>query len=89
MADGAPGASQLRHPQNLAVDNAGRLYVADTDNLAIRVLNSAGAMTTLAVAGDLGHPDAIAVDALGNIYLADTINNVIRKVAPVAAETAR
>ena len=89
LADGAPGVSQLRHPQNLAADNAGRLYVADTDNLAIRVLTSAGAMTTLAVAGDLGHPDAIAVDALGNIYIADSLNNVIRKVALADAGGAR
>jgi len=81
MADGAPGVSQLRQPQGLAVDNAGRLYVADTDNRAIRVLTGAGAMSTLAVAGDLGHPDAIAVDSAGNIYVADTINNVIRKLA--------
>jgi len=89
LADGAPGVSQVRHPQGLAADNSGRLYVADTDNLAIRVLSSAGAMTTLAVAGDLGHPDAIAVDALGNVYVADTINNVIRKAASAQAESAR
>ena len=81
-ADGTPGVSQLRRPQNLAVGASGRIYVADTDNLAIRVLSSAGALTTLAVAGDVGHPDAIAVDALGNIYLADTLNNVIRKLTP-------
>jgi serine/threonine protein kinase len=83
MTDGAPGISQLNHPQNLAVDpSAGRLYVADTDNGAIRLLSNAGALTTLAVAGELGHPDALAVDALGNIYVADTLNNVIRKIAP-------
>jgi sugar lactone lactonase YvrE len=81
-ADGAPGVSQLRRPQNLAVGASGRIYVADTDNLAIRVLSNAGALTTLAVAGDVGHPDAIAVDALGNVYLADTLNNVIRKLTP-------
>jgi sugar lactone lactonase YvrE len=74
--------SQLRRPQNLAVGASGRIYVADTDNLAIRVLSNAGALTTLAVAGDVGHPDAIAVDALGNVYLADTLNNVIRKLTP-------
>jgi sugar lactone lactonase YvrE len=89
LADGAPGVSQLRHPQNLAMDNSGRLYVGDTDNLAIRVLTSAGVLTTLAVAGDLGHPDAIAVDRDGNLYLADTMNNVIRKVALAEAGGAR
>ena len=85
LADGAPGVSQLRHPQSLAVDPAGRLYVADTDNGALRLLTGAGEMTTLVVEGDLGHPDAIAVDGLGNLYVADTINNVIRKLAPADA----
>ena len=82
FADGVPGVSQLRRPQNLAVDASVRIYVADTDNLAIRVLSSAGALTTLAVTGDVGYPDAIAVDAMGTIYLADTLNNVIRKLSP-------
>jgi DNA-directed RNA polymerase specialized sigma24 family protein len=72
--------AQLRHPQGLAMDNSGRLYVAETDNLAILPLTGTGAMATLPVAGDLGHPDAIAVDALGNLYVSDTIHNVIRKV---------
>ncbi len=81
LADGGPGLSQLRHPQNLAVDPSGRIYVADTDNLAIRVLSSTGALSTLAMAGEAGHPDALAVDGLGNLYVADTFNNVIRKAA--------
>ena len=76
-----PAFRNCSHPQNLAVDNSGRIWVADTDNLAIRVLTSAGMLTTLAATGDLGHPDAIAVDRDGNLYLADTINSVIRKVA--------
>jgi sugar lactone lactonase YvrE len=89
LADGAPGASQLRHPQGLALDGAGRVYVADTDNGAIRELTPTGTMTTLVITGDLGHPDAIAVDAVGNLYVADTINNVIRKVAPADTGGAR
>jgi DNA-binding beta-propeller fold protein YncE len=83
LADGGPGVSQLNHPQNLAADDStGRLYVADTDNGAIRLLSSAGTLTTLALAGGLGHPDALAVDAMGNIYVADTLNNIIRKITP-------
>jgi sugar lactone lactonase YvrE len=90
LADGGSGLSQLRHPQNLAVDGStGRLWVADTDNGAIRVLSGTGALTTLAVAGDLGHPDALAVAALGNIYVADTVNSVIRKVVPLDGGGAR
>jgi serine/threonine protein kinase/sugar lactone lactonase YvrE len=83
LADGGPGVSQLNHPQNLAVDDStGRLYVADTDNGAIRLLSRTGALTTLALAGDLGHPDALALDVMGNIFVADTWNNVIRKITP-------
>jgi sugar lactone lactonase YvrE len=89
LADGAPGVSQLRHPQGLAMTRYGVLYVADTDNHAIRVLTQTGAMTTLVVSGDLGHPDAIAVEMQGNLYVADTINNVIRKVAPADTGGAR
>jgi serine/threonine protein kinase len=89
LADGAPGVSQLRHPQGVAMSLRGILYVADTDNRAIRVLAKTGAMTTLAVTGDLGHPDAIAVDSIGNIYVADTVNNVIRKVATAETGGAR
>jgi len=86
LADGAPGVSQLRHPQGLAMYPTTMLkvlFIADTDNNAIRVLTTAGVMTTLAVDGDLGHPDAIAVDVFGTIYVADAINNVIRKVSLV------
>jgi len=70
------------------------IYIADTLNNRIRVVDSSSNMTTSAgnglgkFAGDGGAatsasvkvPDGVAVDAAGNTYIADTQNNRIRKV---------
>jgi serine/threonine protein kinase/sugar lactone lactonase YvrE len=90
---GNPGSiaatSPLKNPQSLSVDDNASIYVADADNLAIRILSSPGAVTTVAFTGDLGHPDALTVDGRGNIYVADTPNNVIRKLTPVTSSDLR
>jgi hypothetical protein len=74
------------------VDLSGNLYVADTDNHAIRkVVPSTGTVTTLAgLAGTEGstdglgsavrffHPAGITVDSSANLYVADTDNDTVR-----------
>lgn len=94
-AAGTPGASgyvedgvlatgtPLNNPRGVAVDAAGDLYIADTDNNRIRKVDAAGIIAT--VAGDgtdaqLSHPEGVAVDSAGNVYIADTGNYRIRKV---------
>jgi DNA-binding beta-propeller fold protein YncE len=78
-------------PEGIAVDNAGNLYVADTDNSTIRKIAPDGFVTTLGgkpeYAGSTDgtgrdarffSPSGVAVDSAGNIYVADTFNNAIR-----------
>jgi trimeric autotransporter adhesin len=93
--DGGPAANaQLNLPQDVAVDAAGNLYIADTGNTVIRRVTSGGAISTVAGTGfpgfsgdggqatsaQLGNPTAVAADAVGNVYIADS--GRIRRVLP-------
>ena len=95
-SDGAGSAARFFYPSGIATDNAGNIYLADTDNHTIRkVVASTGAVTTLAgLAGNSGdadgtgsaarfnNPSGVAADSAGNVYVADTMNNTLRMVTP-------
>jgi sugar lactone lactonase YvrE len=94
-ADGPGEAARFSFPFDVAVDRAGNLYVADTDNHTVRKITPDGVVATLAgLAGISGsadgvgsaarffHPQGIAVDLLGDVYVADTNNQTIRKITP-------
>jgi sugar lactone lactonase YvrE len=94
-ADGAGVQAQFSLPNNLVLDPAGDLYVADTANNTIRKITPDGTVSTAAgVAGSHGNTDGagsqarfwapfgIAIDGSGNLYIADTANNIIRKMTP-------
>jgi sugar lactone lactonase YvrE len=96
LGDGIPATSaQLSYPLGVAVDAAGNLFIADTDNNRVRkviggVINTIAGNGTFGYSGDGGpatsaqlyRPMGVAVDAAGNLFIADTYNNRVRKVTP-------
>jgi len=92
--DGTGNAARFNRPVAVAVDGAGTVYVADSNNHAIRQVTPAGVVTTLAgtaassgyiegpvASAKFNRPSGIAVDGGGNIYVADSNNQAIRKIA--------
>jgi uncharacterized protein (TIGR03437 family) len=91
----AASGAQLNGPQGLAVDSAGNLYIADTQNHRVRKVSANGTISTVAGSGTAGSggdggaagsaqlnlPFGVAVDAAGNLYIAEFGNNRVRKVA--------
>src|SRR5437773_3702521 len=94
-ADGTSSAAQFFYPFAVAVDGAGNVYVADTNNYTVRKITPAGVVTTLAgLAGNHDYTDetgsnarfgnlfGIAADSAGNVYVADNTYSTIRKITP-------
>ena len=93
--DGGPAtAATLGDPQNLAINAAGELFIADVSYHKIRKINTSGIISTIAgngiggYSGDGGlatqaqinQPRGLKTDASGNVYFADGQNHRIRKI---------
>jgi sugar lactone lactonase YvrE len=93
--DGGPARSaQLNHPRGLAADGRGDLFIADSMNHRVRMVDPSGAISTVAGCGRQGYggdggpattarlfePRGVAVDAAGHLFVADTYNDRVRRV---------
>jgi DNA-binding beta-propeller fold protein YncE len=90
---GGPGKAGQRDkgkflfPTNVAVDRQGNIYVADTGNYRVQVLNPAGKfLRSFGAQGDAPgefiRPKGIAVDSQGHIYVADAEFNNFQIFTP-------
>jgi sugar lactone lactonase YvrE len=92
---GAATLATLRQPFDIEFDKDGLLYVADTENHAVRRVDlRKDEIVTIAGTGEPGfsgdngpakdarlrEPYGLAFDSVGDLYIVDTINNRIRRV---------
>ncbi|MDR3736498.1 MAG: Ig-like domain repeat protein [Acidobacteriaceae bacterium] len=90
---GAALSATLSYPTAIAVDAAGSIYIADTNNNRIRKITGGNISTAagngeqlysgdggLATAAGLDSPNGVAVDSSLNIYIGDTHNQRVRLV---------
>lgn len=63
LVDGAAGTARFRGPQGVAVAASGVVFVADTENHAIRRVELDGTVTTVAGTGRAGYADGPAATA--------------------------
>jgi sugar lactone lactonase YvrE len=93
--NGAANSAELSGPTSIVVDKSGNIYIADTNNERIRMINAGtGIISTVAGKGTAGYngdnisaisaelysPRGIALDGNGNLYIADSDNGRIRMV---------
>ena len=93
---GSATSALLNAPFGIALDSNGdNVYIAEYGNQKIRMISSAGIITTIAGTGTAGStgdggpatsallssPRGVSVDSNGNVLIADTANNKIRKIS--------
>jgi thiol-disulfide isomerase/thioredoxin len=98
LVDGGPDEAWFAQPSGLAVDGRGRLWLADAETSAVRLLDADGRVRIAVGQGlfDFGHRDGPADAALlqhplgvavlpdGSIAIADTYNGAVRRYVPPA-----
>ncbi len=93
--NGPATAAALDTPSGLAISAAGLIYIADTHNHRIRLINASGTITTFAGTGKSGYsgdnaqatlaqldsPRGLALTAAGALLITDANNQRLRSIA--------
>ncbi len=85
--------AQLFIPLGIAFDREGNLFIADTANARIRMIDTDGIITTIAGTGTPGYsgdggpateaevtPFSVAVDSVGNVFFSSSSGRVVRMI---------
>jgi hypothetical protein len=100
--NGAPAAALLNTPYGVTVDSLGNIFIADTDNWAIREVVAVNAtIQTIAGTGTPGFsgdsgpatsaalngPQTVVLGASGNLFVADSQNSRMRQLTSTVSMT--
>ena len=88
------GSAGLSQPSGVAVDSAGNIFIADTNNGRIREVTNGVISTRVgnglsnysgdggpAISALLQRPAELAIDSAGNVFIADSYNSLVREVS--------
>lgn len=94
-SDGGGSAARFNHPAGVTIDTTGNLYVVDNGNRTVRMMTTAGVVSTVAgtalangskdgygVLASFEDPYAIVADSAGHLFVSDCGNHTIRKLTP-------
>ena len=98
---GLATSAELSHPNGIAIDSAGDLFIADGGNNVVReVVKATGDIITVAgtgtpgdsgdggpaTAAQLDRVHGLAVDSAGDLFIADVGNNEVREVVKATGD---
>ena len=93
--DGPATSATLHTPYGMNLDSSGNLYIADSGNNAVRMVSTAGIISTIAgngtagysgdnsaaISATLNNPQGVTIDSQGDVYISDQSNNRVREVS--------
>ena len=96
--NGPAKTAKFNEPQDIAVDKAGNVYVADTNNHCIRKIDTTGVVSTFVGTTLLGYKDAsgtgarfnaptsIVINSKGLLFVLDSGNRRVRSIDPTTRQ---
>jgi DNA-binding beta-propeller fold protein YncE len=75
-------------PEGIAVDSSGDVFVADTNNSAVKEIVAVNGVVSsgssvIPVGGGFNAPSGVAVDSSGDVFVADTNNSQVKEIMAI------